>query len=360
MLVFFAFYSASAKATHVTMPDIGISSAALTGWMDQQGLGRGPISNSELLTGGTQNLLMRFRRSGRDYVLRRPPLHPRANSNEAMRREARVLAALANTAVPHPRLIAALTDETVFGIACYLMEPVLGFNATMGLPALHAASAEVRHHMGLNLVDGIAQLGGLNYIALGLASLGNPDGFLERQVNRWSSQLASYADLSGWTGPGQLPGVERVANWLEANRPATFVPGIMHGDYHLANVMYRFDGPILAAIVDWELTTIGDPLLDLGWLLATWPDEEHDGIPPVVTPWGGFPSANELIDRYRAHCARDLSAINWYAVLACFKLGIILEGTHARACAGQAPRDTGDRLHEQAVKLLRRALRWIG
>jgi aminoglycoside phosphotransferase (APT) family kinase protein len=342
------------------MPEIGISSAALMGWMDQRGLGHGPICNSELLAGGTQNLLMRFRRSDRDFVLRRPPLHPRANSNEAMRREARVLAALADTSVPHPRLIAALTDETVIGTACYLMEPVIGFNATMGLPALHASSADLRHQMGLNLVDGVAQLGGLNYVAIGLASLGNPEGFLERQVKRWSTQLASYDNLPGWPGQGQLPAVERVANWLEANRPASFVPGIMHGDYHLANVMYRFDGPELAAIVDWELATIGDPLLDLGWLLATWPDEANDGIAPVVTPWGGFPAATELIDRYCAHSERDLSRINWYAVLACFKLGIILEGTHARACAGQAPRDTGDRLHEHAVKLFQRALRWIG
>jgi aminoglycoside phosphotransferase (APT) family kinase protein len=342
------------------MPDIGMSGAALMQWMDQQGLGQGPILNSELLTGGTQNLLMRFRRGGRDFVLRRPPSHPRANSNEAMRREARVLAALANTTVPHPRLIAALSDETVLGTACYLMEPVIGFNATTGLPSLHSTSADVRRHMGLNLVDGIALLGSLDYDALGLASLGNADGFLERQVRRWINQLSSYATMPGWPGAGALPAVARVADWLEANRPANFAPGIMHGDYHLANVMYRFDGPQLAAIVDWELTTIGDPLLDLGWLLATWPDEENDGIPPPVTPWEGFPAANELIDRYRAHSQRDLSAITWYGVLACFKLGIILEGTHARACAGQAPRDVGDRLHDQAVKLFRRASRWIG
>jgi aminoglycoside phosphotransferase (APT) family kinase protein len=342
------------------MPDIGMTSATLTHWMDQHGLGYGPILNSELLTGGTQNLLMRFRRGDRDFVLRRPPLHPRANSNEAMRREARVLTALANTTVPHPRLIAALTDETVVGTCFYLMESVIGFNATTGLPALHAASAEVRRQMGLNLVDGIAQLGCLDYEALGLASLGNADGFLERQVKRWSNQLSSYSTLPGWPGKGQLPAVPRVADWLEVNRPTLFLPGIMHGDYHLANVMYRFEGPQLAAIVDWELTTIGDPLLDLGWLCATWPDEENDGIPPPVTPWEGFPAANELIDRYRGQSHRDLSTITWYAVLACFKLGIILEGTHARACAGQAPRDIGDRLHDQAVKLLHRALRWIG
>jgi aminoglycoside phosphotransferase (APT) family kinase protein len=343
----------------VTMPDVGVPTAALTAWMDSQGLGRGAIGDIKLLTGGTQNVLMSFRRDQRSYVLRRPPLHLRENSNETMRREARVLAALANTTVPHPRLIAASADEAVIGAAFYLMEPVLGFNPTMGLPAMHAASEAVRHEMGLNLVDGAAKLGSLDYVALGLASLGRPDGFLERQVRRWTAQLASYEDLPGWTGRGQLPDVERVARWLETHRPASFEPGIMHGDYHLANVMFRFDSPELAAIVDWELTTIGDPLLDLGWLLATWPDEEDDGSTPVVTPWRGFPSAKELIDRYRSNSGRDLSAIDWYAVLACFKLGIVLEGTHARACAGRGPRETGDRLHKQAVDLIHRALRWI-
>ena len=128
----------------------------------------------------------------------------------------------------------------------------------------------------------------------------------------------------------------------------------MHGDYHLANVMYRPDSGDLAAIIDWELATIGDPLLDLGWMLATWPD--GSGASTVsVTPWEGFPTPAELVARYGAGSARDLSAVDWYHVLACYKLGILLEGTHARACAGKAPRDTGDRLHSRAIHLFDRA-----
>lgn len=330
----------------------------LAGWMDRQGLGHGPLEGLARLAGGTQNLLYRFARAGRDYVLRRPPLHLRDNSNEAMRREARLLAALADTPVPHPRLIAACGDESVLGVAFYLMEPVDGFNPTGGLPQPHAGSAGMQHRMGLALVEGIAALGALDHVALGLADFGRPEGYLERQVARWRAQLEGYAALQGWPGADGLPGVERVARWLEDHRPATFVPGILHGDYHLANVMYRHDGPELAAIVDWELATIGDPLIDLGWLLATWPDPAA-GDTTAVQPWIGFPSAQELVDHYRGRTTRDLAAIDWYGVLACYKLGILLEGTHARACAGLAPRETGDRLHDRAVRLFRRALRWL-
>jgi aminoglycoside phosphotransferase (APT) family kinase protein len=338
-----------------------VSQGALRAWMDGQGLGSGPLEDVEGLTGGTQNILLKFRRGERSYVLRRPPQHLRANSNETMRREARVLAALAPTEVPHPRLIAACPEEDVLGAAFYLMEPIDGFNATSGLPPLHAGSEVVRRRMGLSLVEGIAALGALDYRQLGLEGLGQPDNYLERQVARWRAQLDSYAAHPGWTGADKIPGVARVAAWLDANRPSAFKPGIIHGDYHLANVMYRFDGGELAAIVDWELTTIGDPLLDLGWVLATWPEPDTLGVEAIgVEPWRGFPSATDLVDHYRPRTERDLSAIDWYAVLACYKLGIILEGTHARACAGQAPRETGDRLHAQTIALFERALRWIG
>lgn len=337
--------------------DLGV----LAGWMDAQGLGAGPIEDAELLAGGTQNILLRFTRSGRAYVLRRPPPHLRDNSNETMRREARVLAALAGTDVPHPGLIAACPDETVIGAAFYLMEPIEGFNPTTGLPPLHAGSAAVRHRMGLALVEGIAALGAVDYRAVGLEGLGKPDNYLERQVARWKAQLDSYAQFPGWPGPGGIPGVDKVASWLERHRPATFEPGIIHGDYHLANVMYRHDSAELAAIVDWELTTIGDPLLDLGWLLATWQEDDRPRDHGVnIEPWSGFPTAQELVEHYRPRTHRDLSAVEWYGVLACYKLGLILEGTHARACAGKAPKETGDRLHAHTVSLFERALRWIG
>lgn len=331
--------------------------AALSNWMDDQGLGNGPLTDVVRLAGGTQNTLLKFTRSGRSYVLRRPPPVLRANSNETMRREARMLAALKGTNVPHPELIAACPDETILGASFYLMEPIDGYNATTGLPEPFASSPELRHQMGLSLVDGIAALGAQDYVALGLTGLGKVDNYLERQVSRWKAQLESYAEFPEWDGLKDLPDIAGVSRWLEENRPHTFQPGIIHGDYHLANVMYRFDAPRLAAIVDWELTTIGDPLLDLGWLLATWPEGNTGTV--SVTPWEGFPSADELVAHYAKQTTRDLSHIHWYGVLACYKLGIILEGTYARACAGKAPKATGDQLHASTIGLLERANRWI-
>jgi len=339
----------------------GVDLVALATWMGSVGLGSGPVEEPVILTGGTQNILLKFRRVDRSYVLRRPPPHLRANSNETMRREARVLAAIAGSDVPHPGLIAACGDETVIGAAFYLMEPVDGFNPTAGLPPLHAGSPAIRRQMGLSMVEGIAALGALDYRAIGLEGLGKTDNYLERQVARWKAQLDSYAEFEGWTGPAEIPGVEKVGAWLEAHRPGSFQPGVIHGDFHLANVMFRHDGPQLAAIVDWELTTIGDPLLDLGWLLATWPETPDPRVEDVsVQPWTGFPTAAELVDHYRPRTGRDLAAIDWYAVLACYKLGIILEGTHARAGAGRAPKATGDLLHAKTIGLFERALRWIG
>ena len=332
----------------------------LNAWMDHHGMGRGEITNASLLGGGTQNILLKFDRNDRTFVLRRPPPHPRKNSNDTMRREMRMLAALSDTLVPHPRLILGCPEEDVLGVAFYLMEPVEGFAPITGLPALQARDPAIRHRMGLALVEGITALGAVDYRKVGLEGFGNPDNYLGRQVPRWKSQLESYRDFPGWPGPRSIPGVEKVAAWLDEHQPDLFEPGIIHGDYHFGNVMYRHDGPELAAIVDWELTTIGDPLLDLGWLLATWPVKGLSTVETLkISPWDGFPSTSELIEHYRARTTRNVDCIDWYAVLACYKLGIILEGTHARACAGKASKESGDLLHASTVNLFERALSWI-
>ena len=338
----------------------------LAGWMDGRGLPGGPFEDVEQLTGGTQNILVRFSRGDRGYVLRRGPAHPRPRTNDVLRREARVLAALGGTDVPAPRLIAACPDESVMGGAVfYLMTPVDGFNPSVTLPEPHAGDRAVQHEMGLNAARALSALGAVDHEAVGLGDFGKPEGFLERQVSRWLSELDSYNAIDGYPGPG-IPGLDDVARWLEEHRPVLWRPGILHGDYHLANLMYSFDGPEVAAIVDWEMCTIGDPLLDLGWLLATWPD--HDDTSAALTgplgAGGALPSQDELVAAYArrpdAVAGRDLSSITWYAVLACFKLGIVMEGTNARAHAGKAPRETGDLLHSAALTLFRRAQGFIG
>jgi aminoglycoside phosphotransferase (APT) family kinase protein len=334
-----------------SLVDFGV----LAQWMDDEGLPGGPFERIERLGGGTQNVLVRFCRGDRTYVLRRPPVHPRPRSNDALRRETRVLSALDGTGVRAPRLIAACTDETVMnGVVFYLMESVRGFNPTTELPRPYADDPAVRHRMGLDAAAALAELGAVDHVAAGLGDVGHPEGFLERQVGRWLSELESYNALDGYPG-ADIPGLTEVATWLEDRRPREWRPGIMHGDYHLANLLYDVDTPRVAAIVDWEMCTIGDPLLDLGWLIATWPGGETAPLAGAIGTAGGLPTTDELVEVYAARTDRDLSALTWYAVLACFKLGIVLEGTHARAFAGQASPDVGDLLHATTLGLFARA-----
>lgn len=330
----------------------------LAGWMDGHGLGRGPIFDVEPLTGGTQNVLLRLRRADRAFVLRRPPRHSIADGSETMRREVRVLAALAGTDVPHPRLLGACSTDEVLGAAFYVMEPVDGFNAIVGLPPLHAGDAAIRRAMGFAMVDAALALGRVDPFAAGLGDRARLANFLQRQASRWRAQYDRYGEHDGWQADS-LTGVDAIARWLDERCPTGFTPGIMHGDYHFGNVMFRPDGAELAAIVDWELAAVGDPLLDMGWLLATWPgpdDAEHSVIP---RPSDGFPTGAELVEHYAARSTRDCSAMVWYKVLACYKLAILLEGTNARAKGGKADPAIGDRLHAQAEVLMRRALMTI-
>ncbi|WP_082949965.1 phosphotransferase family protein [Mycobacterium sp. ACS4331] len=325
--------------------------------MSDRGLGDGPLENITEITGGTQNIMLRFERAGRPYVFRRGPQHLRPISNKVILRETKVLTALGATDVPHPHLIAACEDTSVLGDAVfYLMEPIEGFNAGAELPEPHASDAGMRFQMGLSMADALARLGAVDHVAVGLADYGKPDGFLERQVPRWLSELESYSALESYAGP-QIGDVDGVAKWLQERLPTDWKPGIMHGDYHAANVMFSKTGPDVVAIVDWEMSTIGDPLLDLGWMVATWHDGSGDVLNHALSQAGGLCTPADLIDRYAQNTTRDLSGINWYAVMACFKLGIILEGTYARAGAGLAPKDVGDLLHAATLLLFERAQR---
>ncbi|MEL6875670.1 MAG: phosphotransferase family protein [Pseudomonadota bacterium] len=338
--------------------DVPVDLEALRNWMDEQGLESGPLNDIELLAGGTQNILLRLKRGGRDFVLRRPPEHLRKNSNKTMQREARVLEAISGSDVPHPGFIAGCDDEDVIGACFYLMEPVEGFNPGNGLPEYHAGDPAIRRRMGFSYIEGIAALGALDYQQVGLEGFGKPDGFLQRQPSRWMSQLEGYAAVDSWTGFDELPDVTRIVSWLEKHMPDDFSPGIIHGDCHLSNTMFHNDSAELAALVDWELATIGDPLIDLGWVIATWPAEDQQTV-FAIQPWDGFPTLDELIAHYGQRSSRNLDAIAWYGVLGCFKLGAILEGTHARASAGKAPKETGDFLHAVTISLFEQAHRLV-
>jgi aminoglycoside phosphotransferase (APT) family kinase protein len=329
----------------------GVDLAALAGWMDRRGIGEGPIEDVTRLGGGTQNILVRFRRGDRDLVLRRPPRHKRRNSDETMVREARILDALAGSDVPHPGFVAGEASTDALGAAFYLMEPVDGRNLTEQVDEPHRSDRTVQHDIGLAMVDAIAALGAIDPTAVGLSDLGRSEGWLERQPERWARQHRGYLETDGYE-PDELPLVPELGMWLEEHLPTSWRAGLMHGDFHLANVLVSPTSGALAAVVDWELATIGDPLVDLGHLLVTWPSNRLEGAVAPAAPLPGLATPDELVARYAERSGRDLSTMTWYRVFAAFRLAILVEGTHVRALAGAADPAVGDDLHRLAVRLL--------
>jgi aminoglycoside phosphotransferase (APT) family kinase protein len=340
--------------TNLTVDDLHDLHRVLS-WIERQGLPHSELSAAAPVGGGTQNVMIRFTCGGRAYVLRRGPRHLRDTTNAALSREIEILGALASTAVPHPRLIASCTDVSVLGDSVfYVMEPVDGVNAFVEISDLHRTDAEVRRQIGFELVDALVALGEIDPVTVGLDHIGRPDGFLGRQVDRWLSELDGY--YSSGTYERGLPGVGEIATWLHEHQPTTNDPGLMHGDFHLGNVMIEPDGPRVAAIVDWEMCTVGDPLLDLGWLLATWQQADGSDLSDSkLAAAGGLATTDELIAHYSSRSTRDLGSLTWYRVLACFKLGVLLEGTYARSLGGQAPKELGRWMHTRAIRLFRQA-----
>jgi aminoglycoside phosphotransferase (APT) family kinase protein len=323
---------------------------ALQGWVRATDLGA-DVSDVEPLTGGSQNIVVRLRLDGRPMVLRRPPQHPRPTSDKTMLREIAVLRTLAGTPVPHPEFIAGCDDLGVLGVVFYLMEEVDGFNPGNEMAQAYVEDPTMRHDVGLAYAGSLARLGNVEWEGSPLAEIRRPGSFLARQVPQFLGLLASYRHDR--YDPESLPAVTELADWLEANRPPDGEPGIMHGDAHLNNVLLRRDRPELAAFIDWEMCTVGDPLLDLGWMMVCWPTEPNTiDAGSELAALGNLASRAELLDAYAAAGGRNTSRLDWYVALACFKLGIVIEGTWSRYLAGQASREAGERLHTSAASLI--------
>ncbi|MGX9790605.1 phosphotransferase family protein [Mycobacterium sp. MMS18-G62] len=322
---------------------------ALQRWVRKEGLGS-TVSDVEPLTGGTQNIVVRLRVDGRAMVLRRPPVHPRPTSDKTMLREIAVLRTLAGTPVPHPGFIAGCEDLDVLGVVFYLMEEVDGFNPGTEMDEAYVRDAGMRHAVGLSYAGSLAQLGNVAWEGSPLAAIKRPGSFLERQVPQFLRLLESYRHDE--YDPESLR-VAELAEWLDINRPPDGPPGIIHGDPHLNNVLLRRDRPELAAFIDWEMSTVGDPLLDLGWMLICWPMETNAiTAGSELAALGGLATRRELLDAYLAAGGRETSTLDWYVAMACFKLGIVIEGTWSRYLAGMASRDAGERLHLNAQNLI--------
>ncbi|MFJ9507951.1 phosphotransferase family protein [Streptomyces anulatus] len=310
------------------VPPPGLDPELLRGHLDRErpGLVSGPLE-ARLIEGGRSNLTYTVSDGTGRWVVRRPPLgHVLATAHD-MTREHRVISGLYPTAVPVPEPLLLCEDDSVIGAPFYVMEYVEG-TPYRTAEQLAPLGPERTRAAVLGLVDTLVDLHAVDPGAVGLGDFGRPDGFLDRQLRRWGKQLDASRNRD-------LAGIDELHASLGRQLPSSPAPTVVHGDYRLDNVLLGSDDRI-KAVLDWEMSTLGDPLTDLGLLVMYSSDL---GLPksPVSTTSGaaGHPSPTELIERYAARSGRDTSAISWYTAFAWFKLAVILEGIHYRYTLGQ-------------------------
>ncbi|MCI0687860.1 MAG: phosphotransferase family protein [Sporichthyaceae bacterium] len=304
----------------------GLDLTRLRGFLDQEapGLAHGPLSGG-LIEGGRSNLTYEVTDGESSWVVRRPPLgHVLATAHD-MGREFRVIHALAPTPVPVPKTYAYCPDPDLIGAPFYVMEKVPGL---VYRTAEQSDRLGPRRAAGLagDLVDVLADLHDLEPDAVGLADFGRPAGFLDRQLRRWRTQLDASRSRP-------LPGIEELHARLTAAVPQSAAAAIVHGDFRLDNLMVG-PGDRIAAVLDWEMSTLGDPLTDLGLLVVYW-DTPHTAVANAVHAGAGFPPSAVLTARYAARRDTDLTRLPWYVGFGYFKLAVIVEGIHYRYVAGQ-------------------------
>ena len=291
-----------------------VDATRLSAWLDAHGWEQGRPMTVQRLPGGTSNEMFIVDRGSSRSVLRRPAGVALQRANEGMRREYRILAALEGTAVPHPAALALCEDTDVLGAAFYLMEHIEGVHPVPIPPALDDDAS--RAQVSFSMIEALAALHEVDWQRAGIADLGHPDQFHERQAARWSRQLASYEGR-------ELPGFQRVADWLAQNRPVGFVPGLMHGDYHMRNALVAPDAPgRVVAILDWETATIGDPLLDVAGFCEVW----------CAGTGEGWPTKAALMEHYaKSRRLESVPDLRYYEVLYNFRLAVLVEGIYQRS-----------------------------
>lgn len=308
-----------------------IDTVRLADWMDNAGLpGKGEPLEVRFLSGGTQNVIYQIRRGEHTCVLRMPPAGAPPGRDQGILREWRIISALDGTEVPHTAAVGVCTDAEVLGRPFYLMGFVDGWSPMdthARWPEPFHTDASTRPGLSYQLAEGIALLSKVDWQAKGLGDLGRPDGFHERQVDRWIGFFDRIRNR-------ELPGLGVATDWLRAHRPLDFIPGLMHGDYQFANVMYRHGAPAtMAAIVDWEMGTVGDPKLDLAWMVQSWPSDTENPQPSEMgyVDMRGMPSRDDVVAHYATVSGRQIDDLDYYLVLAKWKLAIVLEQGFARA-----------------------------
>jgi aminoglycoside phosphotransferase (APT) family kinase protein len=308
----------------------GIDAAGVGAWFAEHVPAARPPLAYERIAGGHSNLTYRVSDAdGKEWALRRPPLGKTLSSAHDMAREHRVVAALGGTPVPVAPVVGLCEDESVNGAPFYVIEFVRG-PVLRGTSEAEAAFPDEgdRHEIGMRVADTLAQIHAVDPDAVGLGDLGRKEDYVARQLRRWYGQWEKSKTR-------ELASIDRVHDRLAARIPAQEGASIVHGDYRLDNMILTDSGEV-AAVVDWELCTLGDPLADVGTLMAYWPERDAPdaalGMPANLLP--GFPTREELAARYAEASGRDLADLDFYTALGYWKLAIILEGVYARYAAG--------------------------
>lgn len=319
---------------------------------------------------GHANEMLFVRRGASEWVLRRPPEKTSLPTTMDIRREYRLLTALQRASVRVPSVVLLCEDPSVAGAPFYVMDRADGIVVRERLPD-ELDAPEHRRRVGEELMDALAELHAVDWRALGLEDFGRPSGYVSRMLSRWSDRLAA---LTASFRP--LPDLDRVTSWLHEHEPDDTPHTVIHGDYHLLNVVLSAVPPVrLTAILDWEIATIGDPMVDLGWCLLFWRSPDDPGpIPmahlnaPVAVLDGvfsgpGWMSGEQLVERYEHTTGRSVAGIPFYVVLAIWRMAIIAETSFVLATRGEAPAPGAQRFEEgvpalaaHALHLTRRAL----
>lgn len=306
------------------------------------------------LKGGNSNVTYLLTDSQVSYLIRRPPVHALDASAHSMKREWQVLNALRrHSSVPVATPYAHCEDLSVIGAEFLVLEYIPKSASLLNaLPPTYPSAAHTLSSIGFSLMEVLSGIQAVDWRASGLADFGRPDGFLPRQVPRWEKHYRKNQVR-------HLPDFERVTQWLASAVPPGQPPGIMHGDFHLDNCLFATDEPRLLAVVDWEMATIGDPLLDLGLCLALWgPRRVPDFAMPAVqgvSRLPGAPDRDELASAYAESTGRDISRLVWYEAFALWKLGAVIEAAWAQHVRGELRTDYSAALEHDVPALFAEA-----
>ncbi|HYM56005.1 MAG TPA: phosphotransferase family protein [Solirubrobacteraceae bacterium] len=324
----------------------------LRSFLDAHGLGEGEIEASPIGEGHS-NVTYLIERGGSEMVLRRPPRPPLPPSAHDVVREARLLRALRETPARVPEVLAVCEDPAMIGAPFYVMERIEGEPIVSSVPPALDTPAE-RRRIGEQLIEALVEIHAVDWRAVGLEGFGKPTGYLERQLRR-------FGGLWELNKTREIPAVESLGGWLAEHLPESGPATIVHGDYRLGNTIFALEAPAsLAAVLDWEMATIGDPLADLGYLCMMWTDaddpevglREHLGS---VTRAEGFPTRAELIARYEDLSGRAMGDIRWYTTLALWKSVVFMEGNYKRAILGATDDPYLKQFGEGVLELARQA-----